>query len=130
MQYQIADSAMLAKCQELLDNSGYYSAIQLSDIGGMVVVGVADEKPVACVWVCLTGTRAYVDYLVADPAHKGAGVRLLVKGIALLRRMGVREIKFDVHQDNEEVFRIAAVMGGEYCGYHAKYSIPIGESSG
>ncbi len=130
MQYQIATPAMLPDCQKLVDETGYYSPVQLSDIGGMVVVGLKAERPVACIWVCLTGNRAYVDYLAVHPDHKGAGVRLLITGLAMLRRMGIAEIKYDVHQDNDEMFRMSSTFGADYGGFHAKYTMQIGVPDG
>jgi len=130
MQYSILTPDQLPLAAQLIDESGYYSPVQLDKLGGMVVGGWDGEKLVTSLWVALTGHRAYLDYVVAHHAHKGASVRLLLKGKAMLCKLGISEVVFHVHPDNEEVIRIAQVFGTEFHGAHVMCSANIGDCHG
>lgn len=131
MNYRLATESDLPHCDALLASLDYYDPVRLSDLGGLVIVAEdGTQGLVGCVWLGVTGKRAYLDYLGAVPGHSGVGVRLLSAARGLLREGGVREVIFSVHKDNITAARLAGAFGSDEPSLHLLYRAEIGVRNG
>jgi hypothetical protein len=130
MEYRILDSDGREALDKLCALSGYYSPVETRKLGGIAVGAYVGERLVAGLWCALSGTRAYLDYLVADPEFSGAAVKCLGWLDPLLQSLGVEELHFDIEADNTTALRIARVFrahinNASYTGYY-----PLGDNNG
>lgn len=130
MEYKILDSDGLEALEKLVALSGYYSPVQLRKLGGIAVGVYHGERLVAGVWGGTTGTRAYLDYLVTDPAYKGYGVRVLAWFARVLKTLGIEEIIFSVKQMNNEAMRISGAFRVDMDGPYYTGTYELGDRDG
>ncbi len=69
------------------------------------------------IWASIGASKsiAYIDYLAVNPENKGLGVKLIVAGMAWMKRLGVRKVVSVIrqHPDFAEALRINRWAGME-----------------
>ena len=121
MQYRIAKPEDLAACTACAEADGHNMAVKFEDMGGIVLLAENDDGIQGVVWAVKTGTLALADYLVVTPEYRGSGLgaRLLIKGLRILKELGVRHVRSSVHVDNTAALSFHGRLGildGPYVG--------------
>jgi len=119
MKYRIAKPEDLEGCTECIKSTGYFLPVDFKDIGGTVLLAEDKDGIQGVVWACRSGKLAFADYLAVTPKYQGSGLgaRLLLKGIKVLKELGVDQIRTTVHYDNTAVlsmYQRLAIMDGPY----------------
>lgn len=130
MEYRLVNPEDFGPCEELIAESGYYDPVVLADLDGIVVGAYTGDLLVACVWLGITGTRTYLDFLVANPKYTGAGARVLVHAHTLLAQMGVKQVVFYVHHENATAGRIAEAFNSKLSGPYVLGYATVGARDG
>ena len=130
MEYKILDSDSLEAFEKLLALSGYYRPVQLRKLGGISVGAYHGDRLVAAVWGAVTGNRAYLDFLVADPEYTGYGVRVLAYFAGVMKTLGVEEILFDLELTNKTALRIATKFNVKMNGPFYNGTYELGDNNG
>ena len=113
MKYRIAQPEDLEACAACVASTHYYMPVNFADIGGTILLAEDDDGVQGVVWSCRSGILAFVDYLSVTPKYQGSGLgaRLLIKGMAIMRRVGVRQVRSWVHYDNHEAIKMDMKFG-------------------
>ena len=113
MEYRIAQPEDFAVCAECVASTEYYRPVDFGDIGGTILLAEDVDGIQGVVWSCRTGNLAFVDYLAVTPKYQGSGLgaRLLLKGMAVLKKLGVREVRSWVHYDNHRATQMDMKFG-------------------
>lgn len=113
MKYRLMRREEAQVVNEVISSTGYYAPVDVGSIGGMVLVAEDDGVIAACVWVVPSGEISFCDYLAVLPEyqHTGVGIRLQIKMAVLLGEMGVKSIRFWVHESNKEALKMHDTFG-------------------
>lgn len=102
-----------AQANECIKASGYYSPVDLADIGGLALAAFNEHNDCCgVVWVAISGKLAILDYLAIRHGYSGLGIRLLVRLRAALIKIGIQKVRYTIHGRNVEALRISEVLGG------------------
>ena len=132
MEFKLAQTtADWLACNNLVAYVDYYDPMQLELLGGMVIMAVSDTGEVAgCVWLNVHGTVASLDYLAALPAYTGVGMRLLNYVREQLEKLGLHEVRFEIHESNAQAMRIASAFGAKLHGPYYVGRAKLGDLDG
>ena len=113
MRYRIAHPEDFDDCAECVASTGYYMPVDFEAIQGIVLMAENEDGVQGVVWAARSGARAFADYLAVRPDYQGTGLglRLIAKGCAILRKLGVKQIQSITHYDNKEAMRINRALG-------------------
>ena len=113
MHYRIAQPEDFAACAECVASTEYYRPVDFGKIGGTILLAENEEGVQGVVWSCRSGDLAFVDYLAVTPELQGSGLgaRLLIKGMAVMREVGVREVRSWVHYDSPRTVQMDLKLG-------------------
>ena len=109
MEYRPARPEEIPACNELIASTKYYDPVDLADMGGIVLVAIKDNIIKGCVWAAVSKKFAYGDWLSVAPdmVDSGLGVKLMIKGRALLAELGVTHFTYHIHENNSRMMKIA-----------------------
>jgi len=128
MKYRLANPNDLKACEECIASTEYYPPVDLASLRGMVLLAENEAGIQGVVWAAVSGARAYTDFLAVRPeVNAGLGIRLIVRGVKLLERIGVKEIYSTVHYSNKEAIKLNARLG-KVDGPYALSIIPVGRT--
>ena len=113
MKYRIAQPEDLEACAACVASTGYYMPVDFASIGGGVLLAEDVDGIQGVIWGCRTGTLAFSDYLSVTPKYQGSGLgaRLAIKGMAIMRKMGVKQVRSWVHYDNHSAISMDMKLG-------------------
>ncbi len=100
------------KASDCVNSCGYYDTVDLSTIGGLVMVAEDNGTVVGAVWTAVSGRMAILDYLAIRRGYSGLAIKLLVRLRRALEAVGIKQVRYTIHGRNIEAMRISEVMGG------------------
>ena len=132
MHYRIAGPEDLKACSDIVTKCRYYGDIDFAKMGGLVLLAEDDDGIQGCVWAIGGGEYAIADFLAVSEKYfnSGLGVRLVLRGLRVLERMGIRRVQSHVYIGNEVAMRMNRRLASEASKDYAVFSYHLGDTNG